>query len=130
MLAIAPGWELKVDRGPDGLWVSISGPAAENPAESSGNPPLAEQLWSLLERHFVHRLVLELENVEVLDERLMEQLLVLNRRIREHGGMMRLCGLSPENQDLLKAYGAHHGFAVYDSLEDAVMGEKKVRKPR
>ena len=70
MLATVPGWELDVERGPDWLLVKVKGPANGAPS----TPSLAECLWSLCERHFTYRLVLELDQVEVLTSHLIGQL--------------------------------------------------------
>ena len=90
MLATALGCELDVERGPD--WLFVQG-ANLHRAESD-EVPLVDRLWSLLEQHFTHRLVLELDNVGVLGSYLVGQLVELYRRIEEHDGVMRVCGLS------------------------------------
>lgn len=117
MPTTAPGRELTVTRGPDSLWVKLD--SAEGFASE---PTLADQLWSLLEQHFVYRLVLDLSEIESLDRRLLGQLLALQRRIRHHGGLMRLCGLSSANRRLVDSYGLNDRFPRYDDLEQAVMG--------
>jgi anti-anti-sigma regulatory factor len=117
-------WELTVDRGPDSLWVKVN-----NPEVPSEPPPLADQLCSLLERHFTYRLVLDLSDVQTLDRKLLSELLRLQRRIRHHNGLMRFCGLSPSCQRLLKSHGLNDRFPSYCSLEDAVMGSWP-RNPR
>ena len=108
MLAIAPGWELKVDRGPGWLWVKIERPEAY----CVDTPPLAGEVWTQLERHFVYRLVLELDDVEILDSYLIGQLVLLDKRIREHGGLLRLTGLSPLNREVLRPSGDGQRFLV------------------
>jgi len=60
MVQIAEGWELDVDRGPDWLFVR---PRNVGP-QATDTPPLAEQIWSLLQQHFTDRLVLELDQVQ------------------------------------------------------------------
>ena len=125
MLAIAPGWELKVDRGPNWLWVKVERP------ESYGvdTPPLAGEVWEQLERHFIYRLVLELEDIEFLDSYLIGQLVALDRQIRDHDGMLRLSGLSPFNREILRTHGLDGRFSVYGSLTEAMMGAAP-HKPR
>ena len=93
MQAIAPGWELKVDRGPDSLWVRVG-----HAADGAETPPLASELWSLMERHFVHRLVLDLETVDLLSSYLLGQIIVVNKRLREQGGQ-------PDGQGRLRSNG-------------------------
>ena len=125
MPVIAPGWELKVERGPGWLWVKVDHPNRLG----SDSPPLAEQIWSLMERHFVCRLVLELEGVDLLNSYLLGQLVVLEKRIRRREGLLRLSGLSPFNQRVLQTHGLEGRFAVYHDLADAVMGGCP-RRPR
>ncbi len=117
MLAIAPGWELKVERGPQWLWVKLEHPEPL----CSDCPPLAEQVLSLMERHFVHRLVLELDDLDLLNSYLLGQLIVLDRHIREQDGLLRLTGVSPHNQEVLETHGLKGRFALYSDLTDAVM---------
>ena len=125
MLAIAPGWELKVDRGPGWLWVKIERPEAY----CVDTPPLAGEVWTQLERHFVYRLVLELDDVEILDSYLIGQLVLLDKRIREHGGLMRLTGVNSFNRETLRMHGLNGRFSIYGDLTDALMGACP-RKPR
>ncbi len=99
MVEIAPGWESDVDRGPDWLFVKLK-PQGFGAVDT---PELAEPLWKLLEQHSLHRLVLELDNIEVLFSHLIGQLVLLHKRIAIQGGTMRLCGLSPQNGALRPA---------------------------
>lgn len=124
MLGIAPGWKLELDRGPGWLLVKLKGPDGD----ASETPPLADEIWSLLERHFVYRLVLELDEIDLLHSYLLGQLVLLDKRVREHDGIMRLCGLSSFNRQVLRTHGLNVRFPIYDDLEEAVMGGS--RKPR
>jgi hypothetical protein len=83
MLTIAPGWDLEVERGPEWLFVKLGNHV---PADSD-IPSLADEIWSILDRHFVYRVVLRLEGVRTLNRDLLRELVVLYRRIRRHGGM-------------------------------------------
>jgi hypothetical protein len=125
MLAIAPGWELKVDRGPGWLWVKVERPEAY----CVDTPPLAGEVWTQLERHFVYRLVLELDDVEILDSYLIGQLVLLDKRIREHGGLLRLTGVSSLNREVLRTHGLDGRFCIYGDLTEAMMGACP-RRPR
>ncbi len=125
MQTFAPEWELEVQRGPGWLLVKLPAPAPD----SAHSVPLADQLWSLLESHFVYRLVLELNENLVLNRHLLGQLVQLYRRVRQHRGMMRLCGLSPLNRKILENH--HHlidRLPPYEDIEEAVMGVR--HKPR
>jgi anti-anti-sigma regulatory factor len=126
MLKICSGWELETERGPDWLIVKVKQPTKN--VVASG--PLADVLWSLLEQHFTHRLVLELDEVDCLDDPLIEQFTELHDRIAEHGGLMRLCGLSAENRRTLLARALDGAFVPYADREDAVSGGSLPRHPR
>ena len=115
MLAVAPGWELEVERGPDWLLVRI-----RSLDRASTEPPLADAIWELLERHFTYRAVLELDQVQLLNSHLIGQLVRLYRRIREHDGVLRLCGLSPYNLTVLRTCHLEARFPPYRDREEAV----------
>jgi len=66
--------------------------------------------------------------VRALNRDLLRELVLLYRRIRQHGGMMRLCGLSAQHRRLLEESGLMRRFPAYHDLQEAVMGE--CRKPR
>jgi anti-anti-sigma factor len=126
MLDLAPGWELTVERGPDWLIVTIDG---EDP-DRDDSPPLAERIWSLLEQHLTHRLVLELQGVPLLTSHFIGQLIDLYRRIREVDGVLRLCGLSAYNRQVLNTCRLGEHLPAYDDLHEAVLGYAEPRKPR
>ena len=125
MLQIAPGWNLQVDRGPNWLLVRVIH-ANEDTWET---PPLADRVWSLMQQHLAHRLVLELDQVKMLHSRLLGQLIKLYRKIHECGGLMRLSGLSPYNQEVLHQCRLDDRFHPYHDREEAVLGCCP-RKPR
>jgi len=126
MLKVIPGWELDVDRGPDCLLVKV-----RKPRRSAGDlAPLDEVLWSILDQHFVYRLVLELDEIKSLNDEILAQLLALRDRIAERGGMMRIWGLTPQNRRLLLARQVNDRLVPYHDLEAAVMASAAPRRPR
>lgn len=126
MLATAPGCELDVERGPDWLLVTVRS-VREDPSDSS---PLADHLWSLMERHFTYRLVLELDRVPVLNSYLIGQLVQLRKRVDERSGTLRLCGLSPYNRRVLRKCRLDDFFLPYQTRQEAVMGCCRLRRPK
>ena len=125
MPTLATEWNLEVDRGPDGLWVRIVGQTGR----ALDCPPLADSLWSLLERHFVYRMVLDVEEVDLSDCCLVDQLTDLYERISQHDGMLRLCGLTPGNREALDKCELKGRIPCYRDREEAVMGGCPI-KPR
>jgi len=126
MPAIAPGWDVEVERGPDWLLVKIK----DLDPRAVESPPLADGLWELLQRHFTYRLVLELDQLPKLDDYLIGQLARLYARIHEHDGVMRLCGLSPHNLEMLRECRLNEQFLPYHNREEAVLGHRRRQQPR
>jgi anti-anti-sigma factor len=107
-----------LDRGPDWLFVRLQG---EQPYDSQG-ADLAERVWKLLEQEFAHRLVLDLEDVELLRSSLLGELVLLHKRICSQSGVMRICGLSDANYDVLCSSRLNDRFPRYDTRAEAVLG--------
>ena len=126
MLTIVPGCGLDVERGPDWLLVRVR----NLDLTESEAPPLAERLWRMLQQHFTYRLVLELDEVAVLSSHLIGQLIELYRRIEEHEGVLRLCGLSPYNRRVLHACRLDDRLLPYGDRQEAVMGQPRPARPR
>jgi anti-anti-sigma regulatory factor len=124
MLTTAEGWVLDVERGPGWLIVTLGSPDPDDPSI----PSLADQVWSLAERHFTYRLVVRLDEIRALDRNLLRELVLLYRRIRHHGGLMRLCGLTARHREALAENRLSDRLPSYDDLQEAVMGDG--RKPR
>jgi anti-anti-sigma factor len=126
MQAAASSCEWDVERGPDWLLVRLRNLDLSDP----DGPSVAEHLKSLLEQHFTHRLVLEMDEVEVLNSDLIGQLVQLYRWIEEHDGVMRLCGLSPANRQVLHTCRLDDRLLPYGDRQEAVMGRSHAAKPR
>jgi len=125
MLVSFRSCEFEVDRGPNCLLVKIKGLD-----DSAATPPLARKLWSLLEQHFTYRLVLEMDEVDLLDSHLIGQLLALGKRIEDRDGILRLCGLSEHNRQVLETCHLSSRFLSYRDREDAIMGPRRPDHPR
>ena len=119
MIGAAANWRLSVNRGPDWLIVKI-GPAD---APHLQTKELADHLWALLAQHFTYRLVLEMDEVELLPSEMIGQLVTLERRLEKHGGTLRLCGLSADCQETLRLCSERGRLAAHGSRLDAVLGQ-------
>ena len=123
MLDLSPGWTIDVDRGPDWLFVRLS---PERPSVPD-NAAIAEPLWQLMQQHFAHRIVLELDDVLMMHSWLVGELIRLHKRVESQAGLMRLCGLSDINQQVLKSLSIADRFPQYDTREAAVMGNRPMQ---
>jgi anti-anti-sigma regulatory factor len=115
---ISGGLELEVERGPNWLFVKLH---ASRCADEDV-PHLADELWSIMSRHFIYRLVLELDEWSSLSEELMAQLMLVRHRVLEHGGSLRLCGLSPRCERAFKRSRLGDTTSIHPTRETAVMG--------
>ncbi|MBI3464012.1 MAG: STAS domain-containing protein [Planctomycetes bacterium] len=126
MVQIAAGWSFDVDRGPDWVFVKLH----EDDSTSMPQPPLADTLLEVLRRHFAHRLVLELDEITLLRSFVLGQLLMLQKEVQTQGGIMRLCGLSEENQRVLHAMRLDGRLPNYQDRVEAVLGRHWPKQPR
>lgn len=114
--------EMEVVRGPDWLFVRLR-------PDPMRLDDVAERLWALMNKHFVYRIVLEMDEVDFLPSVLMGQLVMLQKRILQHDGALRLCGLSPQCEEALRLCRLDHTLAHYNNRADAVRGVA-LAKPR
>ena len=118
ILDLAPGWSVELDRGPGWLFVRLRG---EPPYDAQGIG-IADRVWKLLEQEFGHRIVLEMDDVELLRSPLIGELVLLHKRVCSRDGLMRLSGLSDSNYEVLRTNRLHHRFPRFRSRSEAVMG--------
>lgn len=114
-----------LQRGPAYLLVKLRVAAA-----ASDRTPLAEVLWSLLERHCTCRLALDLEGAGCLDEAVVTQLMTLAQRIIAHRGTIRLFGLSAYNRRVLEQFETFSELPVCADIWEALFAERRPRIPR
>ena len=120
MVQIASGWSFDVDRGPDWVFVRLK----EDGTTSTPQPPLADTLLEVLKRHFAHRLVVEMDEVTLLRSFVLGQLLQVHKQVQTEGGIMRLCGLSETNQQVLQAMRLDGRLPNYADRVEAVRGSR------
>jgi hypothetical protein len=117
---IVDGLELSVDRGPNWLFVKLR----PKDAKRKSVPHLAEKLWSIASRHFIYRLVLELDELDELPESWTDEFVELQSRLAECGGALRICGMSPECEEaLLNAQADTTTLTNHASRVAAVLGK-------
>jgi len=117
MADISEDWGVDVDRGPDWLFLKLK------PGRDVDD--VADRIWSVADRHFVYRLVLEMDDVGMLPSRLMGQLVLLQKRVMQRQGSLRLCGLSNQCEQALHMCRLDQALPNYGNREDAVMGSRR-----
>lgn len=106
---------VRVERGPDWLFLAI-----DRPAVDGGD--LAEGICRLVQASMVHRVVLELDRIDAVDERIAEAIGRIGTRVQEDGGIVRICGLSDENLSRLQGVSAAASLPHFGSRAEAVGG--------
>ena len=120
MIQAVAGLLRDVERGPDWLLVKLAG-ATHGAADWAG---LADSLSSLSNQHFTYRLVLDCDEIGLLDSALMGQLLLVERRMRQQGGLLRLCGLSEASQQALHQCRLDGRLPHFATRTQAVLGHR------
>lgn len=118
LLELAPEWTMELERGPDWLFIRPRPPRQGDTAEI----PLADIIWQKMEQSFCHRLVLELDDIQLLRSWTLSELIRLQKRIAAEGGTLRLCGLSEHSERVLRICRLLDRLPVFANRHDAVMG--------
>jgi len=126
MLCVDQGYELDVVRGPGSLSVKVN----KLRHDPENRPALGHDLWALMEQHFIYRMLLDLERVEVVDDYLVDELLHLSRSIHQHDGTLHICGLSERNQRILREGFHEEAVSCYQSSEEARADCRCVGRPK
>ena len=110
------GPSIEVERGPDWLFVRVAG-GATGPMED-----LTTSVWETIREHGASRVVLELDHLDTIDEALGGVIGELGTRVRDAGGLIRICGLSEPKLTRLRRVAAAASVPHFDTRGDAVGG--------
>jgi anti-anti-sigma regulatory factor len=116
---VVDGLQLRVDRGPNWLFVKLR--PGDKPA-AAAPPKMADELWSISSRHFIYRLVLEMDEFDSLPSGMMGQLVLLQERLTQCGGALKICGLSPECEVVLHECQLEAALPNHATRVEAVKG--------
>jgi hypothetical protein len=89
-------YDVGLERGPDWLFVRLIPPDRERPRRGGD---LGTGLWTVAREHGMNRIVVELDGLERIEERLIDALETLARLVGRDGGLLRVCGLVGDNLD-------------------------------
>jgi hypothetical protein len=119
---VVDGLEMNVDRGPNWLFVKLRGKKAPRTAV----PHIADKLWSISTRHFIYRLVLELDELEEIPPGWMDELVDLQQRLTECGGALRICGVMPDAEHVASSSGnSDSRLSSHATRAEAVLGSRE-----
>lgn len=105
---------IEVERGPDWLFVRVAGGAV------AGQGELTRSVWETIREHGASRVVLELDHVDTIDEALGGAIGEIGTRVRDAGGLIRICGLSEPKLSRLRSVAAAASVPHFDTRSDAV----------
>ncbi len=105
----------EVDRGPNWLFVRLSQEQVDEPQE------LVEELRDICARHFVYRLVLELDRLDSFSQKLGCRLAELDDRLAARGGALRLCGMNSRCEAMLNECRLSRPLHNHIDRHDAVL---------
>ena len=120
MIRTVPTYQFDIDRGPNWLLVGIR----RATQGGAGLEAFATHIQSLLEQHLTNRLVVDLHRAGTVTEILAEQLAETRDWLMERGGVMRICGPSPQQREILERHGLGERFVAYRNRAEAVQGDQ------
>ena len=95
----ASGVRIDVSRGPNWLFLRLE------PMNTPAKESLVDQVWAVVSKHFVYRVVLEFDpKFDALSREQVVQLDRVRELLEEHDGALRVCGLSKKCADRLAAH--------------------------
>jgi MFS superfamily sulfate permease-like transporter len=109
------GWDVAVERGPDWLFLRLAHDGAK-----AGREPLADRLLGMIRVNHAHRVVLELDRVRSIDDTLIDALAAVGSRVRDDGGLVRVCGLSDGDLRRLRSSDRASDLPHFESRSAAV----------
>lgn len=112
------GFKLDVDRGPNWLFIKL------RPQRHFAQdiPHVADELWGIASRHFIYRVVLELDELRQLPVDLVDQLVILQERLAQCDGSLRVCGLPADCARKLRENQLDAALPNYATRQAALLG--------
>ena len=123
MQEISQGWSLETERGPGWIFITLHGPRN---GEAEG-VAIAEQIWAVLESSTTYRVVLEMQHIHLMRSYLIGQLVMLHKRVMTHDGLLRIAGLSNDNQTALAASRLDSRFPQFGNRDEAIHGHRPMQ---
>lgn len=117
MKTVRTGWDFGVRRGEG--WLVIECIPLDRRANQT---PFAREVCALIDRCLADRVVLDLARLEGLSAFFINELLAVQRFVDGNGGLLRLCGLTDTDRQLLNRLGLSTILPAFHDLEEAVMG--------
>lgn len=109
------GWAVAVERGPDWLFLRLE---PGNALASGG--VLADRLLDVIRVNHAHRVVVECDRVDAVDDAILDAIATVGSRVRDDGGLIRVCGLSASGVRRLRSSDQTGDIPHFESRSAAV----------
>ena len=81
---------------------------------------LGEELYGLVDRSGVKSLLLDFKNVEFLSSAALNKLIILDKKIKQNSGRLKLCQLEPGIREVFVITRLNQLFEIHDTVQDAL----------
>ena len=81
---------------------------------------LGDELFGLVEKSGVKSLLLDFGRVEFLSSAALNKLILLDKKVRQHEGRLKLCNLRPEIHEVFVITRLNQLFEILDTVDGAL----------
>jgi anti-sigma B factor antagonist len=81
---------------------------------------LGEEMFGLVENDGVKSMLLDFGNVEFLSSAALNKLIILDKKVKQFKGRLKLCNLRPEIQEVFVITRLNQLFEIKDTVENAL----------
>jgi anti-sigma B factor antagonist len=81
---------------------------------------LGDELFGLVEQEGVKSLLMDFGRVEFLSSAALNKLIMLDKKVRQHGGQLKLCNLRPEIEEVFVITRLNLLFEITDTLDNGL----------
>ena len=81
---------------------------------------LGEELFGLVEEDGYRSMLLDFSNVEFLSSAALNKLIILDKKVKDHGGQLKLCNLLPEIREVFVITRLNQLFDICETKDTAL----------
>jgi anti-sigma B factor antagonist len=81
---------------------------------------IGDELVNLVDQHGKKRLLINFEGVDYLSSTMLGKLIVVHKRVMQHHGQLKLCGIKPSIREVFEITKLDKVFDIYEDEDDAM----------
>jgi anti-sigma B factor antagonist len=81
---------------------------------------LADEMYALVDKDGVKSLLLDFKNVEFLSSAALNKLIMLDKKVKEHQGRLKLCNLEPGIREVFVITRLNQLFQIKGTVQEAL----------